>query len=262
MRVERDPFASNPEWIDEVVASAHGPEVGAFFDLDRTLIRGYSGAFLLWQRLRSGRLSARQVASVVSATTGWLVGRLPLTDLMTAALVTTDGLDDRDLDDLGREIFDLYLERRIYPEAMALIEAHRAAGHTLAIISSATRCQVAPVARHLDVPIYRCTRLAFGEDFCFGTVVEPACCGEGKADAGRELADVYRLSLDKSFFYTDSLEDLPLLDLVGHPRPVNPSPPLRQHARERGWPTARFHARDRSRPSMRPRVRERAISGA
>ena len=90
----------------------------------------------------------------------------------------------------------------------------------------------------------------------------PACCGEGKARAGRELAETYRLSLEKSFFYTDSLEDLPLLELVGNPRPVNPSPQLRQRAREQAWPTARFRSRERVWSIARPRLRERSLSRA
>ena len=71
----------------------------------------------------------------------------------------------------------------------------------------------------------------------------PTCFGEGKARAVEALAAAQDLDLDQSYFYTDSHDDLPLLERVGRPRPLNPDRALAQTAKERHWPARRFHSR-------------------
>ena len=73
--------------------------------------------------------------------------------------------------------------------------------------------------------------------------MRPTCYGQGKAQAARALARTHRLSLTKSYFYSDSDEDLPLLDTVGRPRPTNPNRRLTEIATSRGWPVRRFTSR-------------------
>jgi putative phosphoserine phosphatase/1-acylglycerol-3-phosphate O-acyltransferase len=116
-------------------------------------------------------------------------------------------------------------------------------GHTLAVVSSATPYQVAPFARDLDIPHVLCTRLEVENGIFTGGVVHPTCYGEGKAIAVRELAAGHDLDLDESYFYSDSNEDLPLLEEVGRPRPLNPNRRLAQIAKERGWPVRSFRSR-------------------
>jgi len=78
-----------------------------------------------------------------------------------------------------------------------------------------------------------------------GKIVEPACWGEGKAHAAKELAKKHNLDLKKSFFYTDSIEDLPLLEIVGKPRPMNPDTKLSALAYQNDWQVYRFNADQR-----------------
>jgi putative phosphoserine phosphatase/1-acylglycerol-3-phosphate O-acyltransferase len=74
-------------------------------------------------------------------------------------------------------------------------------------------------------------------------VVHPTCYGEGKATATRAFAAAHGVDLARSYFYTDSDEDLPLLEIVGHPRPTNPNVLLAEIAAKRGWPVRRFRSR-------------------
>jgi putative phosphoserine phosphatase / 1-acylglycerol-3-phosphate O-acyltransferase len=76
-----------------------------------------------------------------------------------------------------------------------------------------------------------------------GEVLKPTCYGEGKAIAARELAAAHGIDLEESYFYTDSDEDLPLLAIVGKPRPTNPNGRLREIAVKRGWPMRNFTSR-------------------
>jgi putative phosphoserine phosphatase/1-acylglycerol-3-phosphate O-acyltransferase len=88
-----------------------------------------------------------------------------------------------------------------------------------------------------------CTRLEVENGIFTGRVVHPTCYGEGKAQAARRLAAEHDLDLEESYSYTDSHEDLPLLEAVGKPRPLNPNRRLAQLAKERRWPVRRFHSR-------------------
>ncbi len=164
------------------------------------------------------------------------------------------------LEEAGRHAFEKYLATEIYPESRALVKAHQDAGHTVAIITSATRYQADPVAEELGIEHVLCTRLEVEDGVLTGGVIRPTCYGEGKADAARSLTAKYDLDLDQSYFYSDSHEDLPLFDIVGRPRPLNPTRRLAQIAKERQWPVRRFTSRGT--PTVGDVVRTGLIYGA
>ncbi|MBW2224883.1 MAG: HAD-IB family hydrolase, partial [Deltaproteobacteria bacterium] len=156
--------------------------------------------------------------------------------------------------------FEKHLVTQIYPESRALVKAHQEMGHTVAIITSATRYQAAPVARELGIEDFLYTHLGVEDGILTGKVVRPTCYGEGKATAGRSLASKYSLDLEQTYFYSDSHEDLPLFDLVGRPRPLNPNRKLAQIAKERQWPVRRFTSRGT--PTMGDVVRTGLLYGS
>jgi putative phosphoserine phosphatase/1-acylglycerol-3-phosphate O-acyltransferase len=110
-------------------------------------------------------------------------------------------------------------------------------------VSAATRYQIEPLARELGIPHVLCTRLEVENGRLTGRHVWPTCYGGGKALAARALAREHGIDLAQSYFYTDSHEDLPLLEIVGRPRPTNPSGHLTEIAAKRGWPVKRFQSR-------------------
>jgi putative phosphoserine phosphatase/1-acylglycerol-3-phosphate O-acyltransferase len=113
----------------------------------------------------------------------------------------------------------------------------------VAVVSSALPYQVMPIARELGIEHVMCTHLEVADGALTGNVVHPTCYGVGKATAARDFAAPRGIKMEKSFFYTDSDEDLPLLDLVGRPRPINPNRNLATLAAKRGWPARRFTSR-------------------
>ena len=139
-------------------------------------------------------------------------------------------------EELGERLFEEELATLIYPESRALGETHLELGHTVAIISSATRYQIDPLARDLGVEVVVCSELEV-EDGRFTGRVLFACDGRRKAEGAERLSLEHGVDLDESYFYTDSYQDLPLLQLVGKPRPVNPDANLARVARRRAWPT-------------------------
>jgi putative phosphoserine phosphatase/1-acylglycerol-3-phosphate O-acyltransferase len=229
----------------EIREGPTGSKIGAFFDLDQTLLAGFSATSFIRERLVTGRMSPQELGTTFFGALSFALGRTGFSALMTATTAAYRGLAESMLEDVGEEVFVKHLAKQIYPEARAIVQAHQDAGHTVAIISSATRYQAEPLARDMGIEHVLCTELEVEEGVFTGEVVRPTCYGEGKAVAGRALAAQEGLDLAESYFYTDSHEDLPLLEVVGRPRPLNPNRQLAQIAKERQWPVRRFSSRGR-----------------
>ena len=236
-------MALHAKLTEEIRSGPRGPKVAALFDLDQTLLAGFSAGAFFRERLLSGHMTPRELGESVLGALSFELGRTGFSGFMSAATSAYRGTSEAALEDLGEEIFRRELASAVFPESKALVRAHQEMGHTVAVVSSATRYQAEPVARSLGIEHVLCTRLEVKDGVFTGRVVHPTCYGEGKAEHARSLADRSMLDLDQSYFYTDSDEDLPLLEIVGHPRPLNPNSKLERISAERGWPIRRFTSR-------------------
>lgn len=232
--------------LEAIEAAPDGPEVCAIFDFDGTIISGYSAIAFIREQLKRGDLSAREFLELASAMTSFGLGNLGFSGMMAVTTQFLRGIEEQAYVELGEELFTKQIARLIYPESRALIQAHQAKGHTLAIISSATPYQVEPAARDLGIENVLCTQLEVDEDGVFtGSVIRPTCFGQGKVDAAEVLAESVGADLRDSFFYSDSTDDQLLLEQIGHPVALNPSDKLRAVARDNNWPSASFGSRGR-----------------
>jgi HAD superfamily hydrolase (TIGR01490 family) len=127
----------------------------------------------------------------------------------------------------------------VYAEAWALLSDHRSAGHDVIIVSTSGHEVVAPIGALLGVESVIATRMRIANGHYTGEM-ECYAYGEEKAVQVRRLAAERGYSLPDSYAYSDSVTDLPLLELVGHPRAVNPDRALRRIATVRGWPVLSF----------------------
>lgn len=227
----------------EIDEGPSGPAIGAFFDLDRTLIAGFSATAFVREWITSGRATPADVAASAAAATAFQLGQKNFSAFISESLGMVRGLTEAEFRAIGERIFGHTIAANIFPESRALVDAHRAKGHSLAVISSATRSQVAPVARELGIEHVFCTELEVKDGKLTGDIVRPPCYGQGKADAAVKFAREHGIELADSYFYTDSDEDLPLLLIVGKPRPVNPSKRLQAIAAKRVWPALSFSSR-------------------
>jgi phosphoserine phosphatase len=100
---------------------------------------------------------------------------------------------------------------------------------------------VEPVATHLEVQHYACTRLLVEDGRFTGAMLEPPCFGPGKLVWARRLAGRHGARLEDAYFYSDGYSDRTLLQAVGHPVAVNPDRRLAHLARIQGWPVERFY---------------------
>ncbi len=212
----------------------------AFFDLDNTLVRTSTG--ILWYRYlrKKGHTSTLSLAKVLYAYLRYRRNTLDVKTLAEKEMSRVVGMEEDKMIQLCERWFDEMVKSYIYPRAFDVVNEHKAQGHTLAILSAATIYAVGPVKRHMGIEHGICTKLVV-RDGCFtGELVEPYCYGEGKIYWAERFAGENGISLEDSYFYTDSYTDLPMLERVGKPQVVNPDSLLEAEAKKRGWPVARF----------------------
>ena len=224
-----------------------GPSVGALFDFDGTLISGFSVFSFIQEQIKQAHLSPRDLTELLAAIASYGVGQLGFSGLMVAAARMLRGVSEHAYAEFGEQVYEKHLARQIYPEARALVEAHMEKGHTVAIISSATKYQIDSAAADLGIDTVICTQLVVENGEFTGAVVKPTCWGQGKVTAAENLAKERGIDLEQSFFYTDSHEDVALLERVGKPQPLNPNQKLATIAERRAWPIRIFASRGQPR---------------
>jgi putative phosphoserine phosphatase/1-acylglycerol-3-phosphate O-acyltransferase len=142
-----------------------------------------------------------------------------------------------------------------------LIKAHQRCGHTVVIATSATRFQVGPLVRRLGVEHLLCTELEAEDGILTGRLAGRTLWGPGKIAAVQAFATGHGIDLAASHGYANGDEDMPFLQAVGHPHPVNPQKRLAREASARGWPVLHFKRRSR-RLDPAPALRTAAMYGS
>lgn len=233
-----------PGSVAEVKAGPAGPQVGAFFDLDGTLVAGFTGVILTRERFRKRDMGIGELIAMVAAGLNHQFGRIEFEGLINKATEVLRGRPLSDLQQIGERLFKEKIEKRIYPEMRELVNAHIERGHTVVLSSSALTIQVEPVARFLGIPFTLSNRFDVDANGVLtGKVLKPILWGPGKANAVQKFAADNDVDLSQSYFYADGDEDVALMHLVGNPRPTNPGDKMAEVARKRGWPILRFNSR-------------------
>ena len=250
----------------------------AFFDLDKTVIATSSVMALGGRFYREGLISKRTIVRGIYAQVVYLLlgaDDEKMERMREAMLGLTKGWDQQRVSDIVRETLDEVLTPIIYAEALELIEEHKAAGRKTVIVSSSPIETVEPLGEHLGVDDVIATRARLDSEGRYTGDLEFYAYGPHKADAIREMAVKEGIDLASSYAYSDSVTDLPMLELVGNPVAVNPDRELARIARVNangrcvgssircGCAIAyRFHRRARRwRPAARP-PRSGRVSGS
>lgn len=240
-------------YLNQLKISAPAPGRLAMFDLDRTLIAGYSFHAFVFERTRRGMVSTKGLAGQIRQVVEYGLQRIEFKQLLQQVAVELQGLDSGEVMTFAQDVFKKHLQASLYREARQLVEAHRRLGHRLVMVTSATRFQAQPVADFLGFDEICCTELGERNGRLTGRLRGKPCFSEGKANAGRRVARRNGQSLLDAWFYTDSADDLPLLDAVGIPVVVNAQSQLAALAYDRRWPALTF--RSRRAPSIEGAIR-------
>lgn len=216
------------------------PRIGAFFDMDKTLISENSGTLYMKYRYERGEVSGLDLLKGLGAYLRYKAGVLDIAAWTRNAMLELRGQSERALTREARVWFQTRVAATIYPEAEEAVRWHQAQGHVVAIVSGATKFVVRPLAERLGIKHFLYTRLEVENGRFTGRVVDPICFEQGKIYWLQQLIEEQNVDLAKSWFYTDSITDRPLLDLVGHPVVTNPDPFLYREAVRRRWPVRIF----------------------
>ncbi len=232
--------------IAAIRSGPQGPEVAAVFDF-AAVVDGFERPSL-WRRIfrrdKGGTAADTLLGSIRDGLTDTEYGRF-----IQQATRTLAGRSEADLDELGMRLFRQRIYGHLYPEAWQLIRTHEAAGHTVVLATALTRFQVEPAAAELGIEHVLYTRMATTDGVLTGYADGKTLWRNGKADAVREFAAAHALDITRCYVYADSIADLPLLSLAGHPVAVDPDDELGTTAAEQNWPVLTFQPRQPPRPT-------------
>ena len=209
----------------------------AIFDLDNTLLAGDSdhawGQFLIDQGLVD--------ATVVKAANEtfyqqYQAGELDIDRYLRFSLSFLANKPLHDLASLHRLFMETVIEPMIAPGTQALLQHHRDQGDTLMIITATNRFVTGPIAEHLGIPNLIACEAEQQNGAYTGLPTGIPSYQEGKVVRLQTWLDEHGESLYGAWFYSDSLNDLPLLRLVDNPVAVDPDATLAAEARRQNWP--------------------------
>lgn len=220
----------------------------AFIDLDKTLIPG-SSLFLLARGLyRRDVYRVRDIARFAAAQLWFRASGAEQERgsriAQESALSFVGGRSREELRGWGRELVEENIIPRVYPGMIRIVERHRAAGDATFLVTAAPVELAEVLAGELGMSGALGTRSEIDGDGRYtGRLDGEVLHGPEKAKGVGRFAEAENLDLGASAAYSDSINDLPLLEAVGEPHAVNPDYRLRAVARERGWPVHEFRTR-------------------
>ena len=209
----------------------------AIFDLDNTLLIGDSdhawGEFLIDEDLVDGETHKQKNDQFYK---DYCEGQLDIYAYQEFALSAIKGKTPEALAELHKKFMSSKIEAMIGPKALALIDKHRHQGHQLLIITATNDFVTKPIASRLGIDeLLGCTAEIIDGVYS-GKITGTPCFQEGKVTRLNQWLESNPFLIKESYFYSDSHNDIPLLEVVGEPVVVDPDPKLREHANQKDWP--------------------------
>jgi HAD superfamily hydrolase (TIGR01490 family) len=214
----------------------------AFFDLDKTVIAKSSTLAFSKPFFDQGLINRRAVLKSTYAQFLFLMSGADHDQMDRMRNYVTNmcaGWDVEQIKSIVGETLHDIVDPLIFAEAANLIADHKLCGRDVVVVSASGEEIVGPIAKAIGATHAMATRMVV-EDGKYTGEVAYYCFGEGKVQAIRELAAREGYALEHCYAYSDSITDLPMLEVVGHPTVVNPDRGLRKEAVSRGWPVLTF----------------------
>jgi len=218
-------------------------KAGAFFDLDRTLLRGASGPLIAEALTAVGLAPRRQLPGQGLLYRFYdLVGEsLPAMALARGAVLMTRGWPRSTVREAAQQAADRLVEL-VAPYAPVILDEHRQAGRPVVLATTTPFDLIQPFAERLGFDDVVATRYAEQDGIYTGRLEGEFVWARGKLAAVRRWADGHGVDVAQSWAYSDSFYDLPLLSAVAHPNAVNADPRLAVVAALRRWPQLHLDA--------------------
>ncbi|MFN8195489.1 MAG: HAD-IB family hydrolase [Nocardioidaceae bacterium] len=240
----------------------------AFFDLDKTIIARSSSMAFSKPFQAGGLISRRAALRTVYAQFVFLAGGADHDQMEKIRRFMSQmcaGWDVATVREIVGETLHHIIDPMVYDEAVSLIEEHKAAGRDVVIVSTSGLEVVQPIGEMLGADRVVATRMEIVDGKYTGGI-EYYAYAEEKARAIERLAEENGYDLAGCFAYSDSITDVHMLEVVGHPSAVNPDKELRKVAAARGWPVLVFTRpvglRSRMAAAAKPTLAALAVGGA
>lgn len=221
------------------MTGAPAPRRAAFFDMDNTLLRVETG--MSWVRFlyRRGELPPRMVAKALYWQALYKLAVLDMDTVFTRLVEDLRGDSEAEMIAKCEIWYRDHVAPEVAPAARVAIEHHRQAGHLIVLATGSTQYAARPVAAGVGIEHVLSSELEVVRGVFTG---RPAafCFGHHKVALAERWAERHGVDLSASYFYSDSYNDLPMLERVGTAIAVNPDARLYRHARRRGWATPRW----------------------
>jgi len=206
----------------------------ALFDMDRTLVRRDTASLFMRYQRDIGEASLVELLQagwwVLLYTLGWCDAQ----GVAKKAFRKYAGQREDQFYESCERWYLEYVQEHVSEAGRAAVEAHRAAGEVVALVTGALRFAASPLARDLGIDHVVCSDVEVEDGRLTGRPRE-LCYGSAKVELASRIAETEGFVLEEATFYSDSITDLPLLELVATPVVVNPDARLRRVARRRGW---------------------------
>lgn len=213
--------------------------IAAFFDMDNTLLTVDTG--LSWTKFlyRRGELPTTMLAKALYWSTLYKLAVLDMDSVFTKLCEDLAGDSEAEMIAKCDVWYREHVAPYVAPAARVAVEHHRRAGHVVVLATGSTVYAARPVARDVGIDHVLASELEV-EGGMFTGKPRAFCFGHHKVALAERWAAEHGIDLAKSYFYSDSFNDLPMLERVGTAIAVNPDARLRRHAQRRGWQTARW----------------------
>jgi HAD superfamily hydrolase (TIGR01490 family) len=219
----------------------------AFFDVDNTLVRGSTSILFGKVAFAGGTLRRRDIWRFMFEQMMFIrrgEKNSKMSDFKDRALLLTKGHPIEELLGLMDTVYESEIKPRLWPETVAALKEHLAKGREVWLISAAPLELVQKIADDLGATGALGTVVGNDGHVLTGELIGDPLHGKAKRKAAKKLARERNISLKRSYAYSDSVNDLPLLTLVGHAVAVNPDKVLRRYAEAAGWDILRFRKKD------------------
>lgn len=216
----------------------------AFFDVDNTLMRGASLYHVGVGARRRGYLKLRDVLRFAWQQARFVAvgeNRKHLESIREQALGLARGHSVTELRELAEQIFDRDIKRRLWPETVGLTQEHLANGHQVWLITATPIDIASVIAERLGLTGALGTVLETVDGCYTGSLIGHVLHGPRKAFAAEELTTRLGANLADCWAYSDSKNDIPMLELTGNRVVVNPDASLLNHATAKGWSILRLN---------------------
>jgi HAD superfamily hydrolase (TIGR01490 family) len=215
----------------------------AFFDLDKTIIAGSSTLAFGKPLYRRGFLGRRTLARLGIAQISYMLFGADEDSLERARDEMLDlvaGWHKSEIDAMVMESMSEVIEPLVFAEALFLIDEHKRSGREVYVVSASPEEFVRPIAKMVGIDRVIATKIRTDGLGRFVPELEQYVMGPGKVETMERVASRDGIDLSKSFAYTDSFTDMPMLELVGNPIAVNPEKELKEAAEANEWPILEF----------------------